>query len=68
MISLQPWLEGGGASLDKYTFGIIVIVIVAAMQLTAWYIGENGTVFAFTSLIVGLVVGKILDIAVKKKS
>lgn len=54
--------------MDKYTFGIIVIVIVAAMQLTAWYIGENGTVFAFTSLIVGLVVGKILDIAVKKKS
>ncbi len=54
--------------MDKYSFGVIVILVVSAMQLIAWYMGQNGTVFAFTSLIVGLVVGKILDFTFKKTS
>jgi len=46
--------------LDDKTFGVIVIIIVAVIQLMAWYSGHNGQVFAFTSLIVGLIAGKLL--------
>lgn len=41
-------------------FAIIVIVIVAYLQSMAWLCGFNGSVFAFTSLIIGLSAGTIL--------
>jgi len=52
--------------MDNKQFGAIVILVVAGMQLYAWFGGHNGTVFAFTSLLIGLTAGKILDFKFKK--
>lgn len=52
----------------KVIFAMFVISVVAAMQGVAWYIGFNGTVFAFTSLIIGTVAGTILGFSVTKKA
>ena len=51
---------------DKTVFAIIAICLVTFIQLVAWHGGHNGQVFAFTSLIIGLIVGKILNIALPK--
>jgi len=44
----------------KYIFSMFIVGIVASLQVVAWYLGLNGTVFAFTSLIIGVVAGSIL--------
>ena len=44
----------------KMLFGIFLIAVMAGLQLTAWYWGHNGLVFAFTSAIIGLAAGSIL--------
>lgn len=46
---------------DKTKFGMFVIGVVALLQIIAWCFNFNGQVFAFTSLIIGLVTGVILD-------
>jgi len=57
----------------KFYFGAYACTIVAAIQVTAWILGHNGAVFAFTSLIIGGIVGSILGFdtgyihAVKRK-
>lgn len=43
-------------------FGYFVISIVTILQVVAWLVGYNGTVFALTSLIIGGVTGAILGI------
>ena len=51
----------GGISLNEKTiFAMFVIVVVAIIQGYAWYIGVDGQVFAFTSLVIGLAAGSIL--------
>jgi len=45
---------------EKIIFAMFVIGVVAALQSVAWYIGFNGAVFAFTSLIMGTIAGSIL--------
>ena len=45
---------------DKTIVAIVAIVCVTALQVAAWVCGFNGQVFAFTSLIIGGVVGSIL--------
>ena len=49
----------------KYAFGGFVITVVAILQGAAWYIGFDGAVFAFTSLIIGGVVGSIFGFSLK---
>ena len=44
----------------KTVFAMFVISIVAILQVVAWLMGFNGQVFAFTSLIIGLVTGSCL--------
>jgi len=51
---------------DKKIFAIFVISIISSLQVVAWYCGHNGTVFAFSSLIIGAVVGSILGFSLKK--
>jgi len=52
---------------EKTIFAIFVISIVALLQMVAWTLGFNGTVFAFTSLVIGLTAGTILGFSVNKK-
>ena len=47
---------------ERMLFGLIVIAIVAGLQVVAWIMGFNGTVFAFTSFIIGAIAGSILGI------
>lgn len=44
-----------------------VIAIVAALQGIAWYLGYNGAIFGFTSLIIGLTAGSLLGLSFKPK-
>lgn len=50
----------------KYIFGMFTIGVVASLQGYAWYSGVDGTVFAFTTLIIGTVAGSILGFSIKK--
>lgn len=45
---------------EKFIFGMFTVSIVTIIQLVAWYLGYNGQVFAFTSLIIGLISGSLL--------
>jgi len=45
---------------DKTIFAMFLIMVVAALQIVAWICDIDGQVFAFTSLIIGLVGGSIL--------
>jgi len=45
---------------EKTLFAMFIIAIVASLQMSAWYMGFNGAVFAFTSLIIGLSAGTVL--------
>lgn len=42
--------------MNSYLVGLI-IVVVACLQVIAWLLGQNGGVFAFTSLIIGGLAG-----------
>jgi len=46
--------------ISNKCFGLIAITIIVLMQLYAWGSGHNGVVFAFTSLVVGSIVGVTL--------
>ena len=54
---------------EQHQFGIAVLglVIVCVLQLYAWSNNINGTVFAFTSLIFGAIIGKYFDVRHKIK-
>jgi len=43
---------------------IVGIICLTILQLYAWYCGHNGAVFAFTSAVIGLIIGKALDVKV----
>lgn len=45
-------------------FGMFSISIIAILQLYAWYMGHNGVIFAFSSVIIGGVVGALLGIKI----
>jgi len=45
---------------DNTIFAIFTIGCVTAMQIIAWAVGFNGQVWAFTSLLIGLIAGSIL--------
>lgn len=45
---------------QRFQFGCVVVVVSAGLQSFAWYLGFNGQVFAFTSLIIGLTAGSLL--------
>ncbi len=53
--------------MDKYQFALGITGIVAVMQGVAWLCDYNGTVFAFTSMIIGGVVGTALGITLNFK-
>ena len=53
--------------ISEKIFALIVIVIVALMQIYAWYCGHDGAVFAFSSFIIGAVTGKMLNFTYKYK-
>ncbi len=50
----------------KILFAMFVIGIVTALQVFAWHSGIDGTVFAFTSLVIGAVAGSVLGFSLKK--
>lgn len=52
---------------QRFVFGMFVIVVCAALQAMAWYLNINGTVFAFTSLIIGLTAGTLLGFSIDIK-
>lgn len=52
----------------KTMFAMFVISAVTVLQLVAWYLQFNGTVFAFTSLIIGLTAGSILGFSLQRKT
>jgi len=52
---------------DQTIFAMYAISIVALLQLVAWYLSFNGQVFAFTSLIIGAVVGSVLGFSLNKR-
>lgn len=54
--------------MDKLTFSLVVIVIVATLQGIAWGLGFNGQVFAFTSLIIGAITGSALGFTISSKN
>ena len=49
-----------GTMNEKTIFAMYVIAIVAINQGIAWFLGFNGAVWAFTSLIIGLTSGAVL--------
>jgi hypothetical protein len=51
----------------KYWFAAWVISIVAIMQCVSWILGLNGTTWAFSSLVIGGIVGTMLGIKISKK-
>ena len=51
----------------KYVFAGFVIAVVGILQGVAWLMGKNGTIFAFTSLVIGGVAGAVLGISLKNK-
>ena len=51
---------------DLLKFGMFVIAVVATLQITAWVLGFNGQVFAFTSLIIGGIVGSLFGFSIHK--
>ena len=53
---------------EKTIFAMFVIVVVAIIQGYAWHINIDGQVFAFTSLIIGLVTGSILGFSFRPKT
>lgn len=53
--------------MDKLTFGGIAIVVVGSIQVSAHACGVNGQVFAFTSLVIGAVIGAGLGIKLTMK-
>jgi len=54
--------------VSNKVFGLVTIVIIAILQLSAWYSGLNGVVFAFTSLCIGSIVGAIFGFKWSNKS
>lgn len=54
--------------MDKTTFCAIGIVCLCILQGVAWVMNMNGTIFAFTSTIIGGLVGAVLgfEIGLKK--
>lgn len=52
---------------DKQQFATILIILTASMQITAWIMNKNGAVWAFTSLVIGLVAGAILNLKIHVK-
>lgn len=53
--------------MDKLNFSLYVIIIVALIQGVAWIMGYNGQVFAFTSLVIGAIVGSALGFTIQLK-
>ncbi len=53
---------------SKLTFAAIVIVCITSIQICAFIFGFNGQVFAFTSLIIGGIVGSIFGFSITKKA
>ena len=51
---------------DKTIFALVCIGVISVSQWIAWYLGVNGQVFAFTSLIIGLISGSILGFSFQK--
>lgn len=51
---------------SKHIFAMYVIGVVAGLQCAAWLCGYNGTVFAFTSLVIGAIAGTILGFKLHK--
>jgi len=49
---------------ENLQFSLVVIVIVAILQIVAWVMGFNGQVFAFTSLVIGAIVGAALGFTI----
>jgi len=48
------------AKTIKIFFSMYVIGVVALLQMVAWTLEFDGTVFAFTSLLIGAIAGSIL--------
>ena len=52
---------------DKMIFAVVVILCATGLQIGSWIMGFNGTVFAFTSLLIGAIAGSILGFSINKK-
>jgi len=50
--------------VSNKVFGMFAIAIIASMQLYAWHSGFNGTIFAFTSLCIGGIIGAVYRIKI----
>jgi len=51
---------------DKYIIALVIIGLCSVTQWVAWYIGVNGQVFAFTSLIIGAIAGSLFGFSIHK--
>lgn len=46
---------------DRCIIGTTGIIVLGAMQGIAWYLGYDGQVFAFTSGVIGLIIGSFFN-------
>ena len=54
--------------MEKMTAGLIAIIILAAMQISAWILHIDGAVTATLSGLIGLICGSIFGFTVAKTS
>ena len=52
---------------EKYAIALIIIGCMTVLQISAWIIGANGQVFAFTSLIIGGIAGSLFGFSLSSK-
>jgi len=45
--------------MDKITWGIIAILILSAMQITAWILNKDGAISSTIFSLIGLIAGSI---------
>ena len=53
---------------DKFIFAMYVIGIVTVLQGIAWFLGINGQIWAFTSLVIGVIAGAVLKVSIDVKN
>lgn len=50
--------------ITRYVCGTVIVLAVVGIQLYAWEKGKNGKVFAFTTSVIGSILGFIFGISV----
>lgn len=51
----------------KHIFGIVAIICITAIQISAFFLGHDGQIFTFCSMAIAAVVGAVLGISFQAK-